>query len=211
MNTFGTRFNIRLKAGLVRKERHIVPALNPSEAFEQFSDELAEIYFLKRLFAYSREKNLISREVENKLLDLLAKTHQNEAADFWCRFVDQISKKYDSIVSEQIKWAISSAQLKADARFAQIKEKSQRHILTCEFPGCGRVYLAKRSHSHFCDVHRKIGNVYKSRGSHPKKSLPLKKCEYVGCGKEFLPITKQARFHSDVCRVRAGREKRRLL
>jgi ribosomal protein L24E len=37
--------------------------------------------------------------------------------------------------------------------------------------------------------------------------MQTKKCAY--CGKEFTPVTKRARFHSDKCRVYYWREKKK--
>lgn len=202
---FGFRFYLQVKAGIVRDERHIIPPENPLEFIEQFSDELSQFYVRVRLIQYFRKRNIISDDEAEKLLILKDKM-QSALYDYYSSIFKQFPKEDWGVLNDQIRWATDSAKLKALSRFTQKKEKLDRLLLTCEFPGCGRVYLAKRSHSHFCDDHRMKGNVYKNRAK-KRISLAPQNCEYSGCKNMFTPKTTRARFCSDVCRVRAGRDK----
>lgn len=79
-----------------------------------------------------------------------------------------------------------------------------------ECPNCHRIFLASRKDSQYCDDCRGKAHVENYREKKYGAKPDVKVCEYRGCGKEFSPKTRRARFCSDVCRVLENRERKSI-
>jgi len=221
---FGNRFLIGVKGKKIKDSYHIIPSANPNLFFEELSEDLYLIRIYGMLHQYFRKRHLMSDEDETEFLKILneyrKEIYERYRADKniliikeYLHFTPRDHVIVNSDVSIEIlnqyeRRAIASAKIKADARYRQITEKLNKLIKNCNFKGCDRIYLAKRSHSCFCDEHRIIGNVHKYRKNHPKKPLDAITCKYERCKKPFIPKTKREQyFCSDLCRVRASKAK----
>jgi len=78
-------------------------------------------------------------------------------------------------------------------------------------PECKQSFLAEHRNATYCEKCRLTqnrNNVRTYRKNHPRESLKPIKCGYEKCNVIFIPKTKRAKFHSDICRVLAGRMKK---
>jgi len=195
----------------VRKHKQYFLDVKFNPAVDEFIEIIAEWYFYRDALHFFTKKNILDQsgiETINKTILLL----DNEIVSTLDHIESNIQNAGFAPINlkREMEIVSSTGYSRACIYYKMLQEVFDPLIKTCT---CGKVFLARRNDTIYCDACRKKVHVYNARARKKnsiKIPLPSRPCEY--CGKKFTPKTKRikfpARFCSDICRVHAGREKK---